>query len=212
MASTRDRLLRAAAELFYREGINATGVDRVVERSGISKPTLYSHFRSKSALVTAVLQQRHEQRVTELGQRIAAAAPDPYDQLLAVFTWLEQLHIRIASDGCAFLNAAAEIMNPQDPARAVIREQKRWFRELLTDLVRRIGVQDPARVGAELMLLVDGASSKVLVDGDPTAAALAREAAITLIRADLLDTGREVRDVAARDANFRGHHGRGRRE
>ena len=67
----------------------------------------------------------------------------------------------------------------------VVREEKRWFRELLTDLVRRIGVRDPDRVGAELMLLVDGANSKVLVDGDHAAAALAREAAITLLRADL---------------------------
>jgi AcrR family transcriptional regulator len=185
MSVVRDRLLRTAAELFYREGINATGVDRVVEKSRVSKPTLYSHFRSKSRLVTAVLKQRHEQRVAELGQRVAEAGPDPYEQLLTVFTWLEQLHVHIASGGCAFLNAAAEIRDPQDPARVVIREEKRWFRELLTDLARRIGVRDPDRVGAELMLLVDGANSKVLVDGDHAAAALAREAAITLLRADL---------------------------
>jgi AcrR family transcriptional regulator len=185
VSTVRDRLLRTAAELFYREGINATGVDRVVEKSGVSKPTLYSHFRSKSRLVTAVLKRRHEQRVAELGQRVVEAGPNPSDQLLAVFIWLEQLHTQIASGGCAFLNAAAEIKDPRDPARAVIREEKRWFRELLTDLARRIGVRDADRVGAELMLLIDGANSKVLVDGDRSAAALARGAAITLLRADL---------------------------
>jgi AcrR family transcriptional regulator len=185
MSVVRDRLLRTAAELFYREGINATGVDRVVEISGVSKPTLYSHFRSKSRLVAAVLRRRHEQRIAELGQRVAEAGPDPHEQLLAVFTWLEQLHAQVANGGCAFLNAAAEIKDPRDPARAVIREEKRWFRELLTDLARRLGVRNPDRVGAELMLLIDGANSKVLVEGDRAAAALARGAAITLLRADL---------------------------
>ena len=178
-------MLRTAAELFYREGINATGVDRVIEKAGVSKPTLYSHFGSKSRLVTAVLKRRHEQRVTELGQWVAEAGPDPHDQLLAVFAWLEQLHAQIASGGCAFLNAAVEIKDPQDPAREIIREEKRWFRQLLTDLARRMGARDSDRVGAELMLLIDGANSKVLVDGDRAAAALARGAAITLLHANL---------------------------
>lgn len=180
----RDRLLHTAAELFYRDGITATGVDRIVERSGASKPALYSHFRSKSGLVAAVLEQRHERRVAELQSRLAKAGTDPSVQLDAVFAWLKGLHARTRR-GCAFLNAAAEITDPEDPARVVIREQKRWLRGLLTDLVARIGVAEPDRVGAELMLLIDGANSKLLVDGDVAAAALARSAAMALVRANL---------------------------
>lgn len=184
MSAVRDRLLHTAAELFYRDGITTTGVDRIVERSGASKPALYSHFRSKSGLVAAVLEQRHERRVAELRSRLAKAGTDPWAQLEAVFTWLKGLHAR-AARGCAFLNAAAEITDPEDPARVVIREQKRWLRGLLVDLVARIGVDEPERVGAELMLLVDGANSKVLVDGDATAASLARSAAMALVHANL---------------------------
>lgn len=183
--SVRERLLRTAADLFYRDGITATGVDRVVETSGVSKPALYSHFRSKSGLVTAVLTRRHEQRVVELDSFLEAAGADPRRQLQAVFTWLERLYAQSTNRGCAFLNAAAEVTDPADPARAVIAEQKKWFRELLTNIVRRIGVREPERVGSQILLLIDGMNSSVLVYGNTAMLPVAREAAMTLVNSDL---------------------------
>ncbi len=177
------RLLDAATELFYSEGITATGVDRVVARSGVSKPTLYAHFGSKDALVTAVLERRHAERVATLDAWVHAHADSPRGWLLAVFDWLAEWHASEGTRGCAFVNAAAEVADPANPAREVARRQKRWMREYLAGLAAEAGLPEPERLGADLMLLVDGANARVLVDGDLEAARDARRLAELLIDA-----------------------------
>ena len=181
--ATHARLLDAAADLFYFEGITATGVDKVVARSGVSKPTLYAHFGSKDELVAAVLERRHAERVATLDSWVCAHADSPRGRLLAVFDWLGKWHASDGERGCAFVNAAAEVANPANPAREVARRQKRWMREYLAGLAAEAGLPEPARLGADLMLLVDGANARVLVDGDLDAAKDARRLAELLIDA-----------------------------
>ncbi len=180
---THVRLLDAAAELFYSEGITATGVDRVVARSGVSKPTLYAHFGSKDELVAAVLERRHAERVAKLDAWVRAHADSPRGRLLAVFDWLAKWHASEGARGCAFVNAAAEVADPANPAREVARREKRWMREYLAGLAAEAGLPEPACLGADLMLLVDGANARVLVDGDLNAAIDARRLAALLIDA-----------------------------
>jgi len=108
----RDRLLAAAAGLFYAEGINATGVDRVVAEAGLSKPTLYANFPSKAALVTAVLDERHRRQRACLEAHLAERDGTAAAGLLTVFDWLGAWQTSDGYRGCGFLNAAAELATP----------------------------------------------------------------------------------------------------
>jgi len=161
--ATRDKLLDTASALFYERGIVATGVDTVVAAAGVSKPTLYAHFGSKSELVAAVLERRHARRLASLPVWLSEAVVDPLERLLAVFDWLADLYAREAPRGCAFLNAAAETPDAAQPAREVIRRQKRWMADYLGELAANAGLVDPD-LGSQLLLLIDGASSRVLVE------------------------------------------------
>src|SRR5256885_13311133 len=148
VAPARERLLDAASALFYDRGITATGVDAVVAASGVSKPTLYAHFRSKSELIAAVLARRSARRQVSLPARVAAETDDPRGQLVAVFDWLAEFHAAEGARGCAVLNAAAELPDPDDPARQVARRHKRWMRQFLAGLAAEAGAEDPARLGS----------------------------------------------------------------
>jgi AcrR family transcriptional regulator len=173
----REKLLESASALFYEEGIGATAVDDVVRAAGVSKPTLYAHFGSKSELVAAVLARRHAARVEEL----AAIEGGP----LAVFAWLEGFYAREGARGCAFLNAAAELPEP-GPGRDAAAREKAWLREELARRAREAGARAPERLGSQLALLVDGVAARVVVDGHaaaPTALADASAAARALMAA-----------------------------
>lgn len=181
--SIRDRLVTAAGELFYAGGITATGVDTVVKAAGVTKPTLYAHFPSKAALVTAALERRYQERVAQLEERVQAV-PEPEQRPVEVFRWLGDFYARPGSRGCGFLNAAAELTDPEDVARAVIEQEKRWLVELLRRLCAEAGVPEPDRLARQLLLLVDGVAGHVVVHGPGGAAgavADATEAADVLI-------------------------------
>lgn len=186
-AAARDRLLDAASELFYERGITATGVDTVIAKAGVSKPTLYAHFGSKSELVAAVLERRHTRRTESLPAWVITRATDPRERLLAVFDWLAEFYADEGRRGCAFLNAAAETPDPNDRAREVARRHKRWTQDFLARLAGEAGVDDPERLGSKLLLLVDGASSRLVVEGESAReiAGQAREAAAVLLNAAL---------------------------
>lgn len=203
-ASTRGRLLHAAAELFYAQGITATGVDAIALHAGVTKPTLYAHFRSKDALVAAVLEHRHAQRVEMLEQVLVQRAKDPREQLLVVFDWLAELHATESARGCAFVNAAAEIVGATHPARAVVCLHKRWMRQYLGDLADRAGCAAPQRLGSDLMLLFDGANVRMLIEGDLDAASDARRIAAVLIESPQVESPQvDVRPVAPRQEGRR---------
>lgn len=172
-----------AAELFYEVGVTATGVDAVVARSGVSKPTLYRHFGSKPALVAAVLADAHERRQRALVDYLEAHPASPQERPLVVFDWLGAWHASEGHRGCAFLNAAAELPGAGEPARGVIAAHKGWLRGYLAELCAQAGVDDPDGLAYALLLLVDGANARVLVDGDLTAATRARGAAERLLAA-----------------------------
>jgi len=119
----------------------------------------------------------------------------PTDRLLVVFDWLGAWQASGGSRGCAFLNAAAELADPTDPARTVIAAHKRWLRGQLVCLAAEAGVTDPAEVGEELLLLVEGANARTLGEGDLDAANRARRAAETLVDAAQPSPGRRRRGV-----------------
>ncbi|GAA4596661.1 AcrR family transcriptional regulator [Actinoplanes octamycinicus] len=179
--SARERLLAAADELFYAEGVHTVGIDRVIERAGVAKASLYSAFGNKDGLVRAYLQGRHEERQARILRRVHAH-DDPRDRLLAVFDSLAESAAKPGFRGCAFYNAGAEA----DP-HGVVREEsdasRAWTRQLFTDLAREAGAPDPAALAAQLVILYDGAMVGARQDPGPAAVHQARVIAAALLDA-----------------------------
>jgi AcrR family transcriptional regulator len=182
----RERLLAAADELFYEEGVNLVGIDRVIERAGVAKASLYDCFGSKEELIRSYLQQRHEARQVRLRERLARYAT-PKEKILAVFDSMTEAATKPDFRGCAFARASAEA-RPGSSVKAMCDESRAWNLALFADLAKQAGAADPDRVAQQLRLLYDGASVSAHVDTSSSAAAAARAMAeMVLDQAMVLD-------------------------
>jgi AcrR family transcriptional regulator len=183
----RQRILDAAAQLFYREGINATGVERLAAESSVSKRTLYQHFPSKTAVVEAYL-RGIEDRVAS-----PAASADgltPRERLLAVF---EAPTARGGPlRGCPFHNAAVEAAGSMPGVQEIVRASKRSFVDGLTELANQAGAADPQLLGNELGVLYEGAAALATSLDDRSPWTPARAAAETLIDQAVTKSGSDV--------------------
>jgi AcrR family transcriptional regulator len=153
----RARILAAAAELFYRHGIRAVGVEAIAEAAGTNKMTLYRHFASKDALVAEYLRESAK-TADRCWERFAQAHPD--DPLAQLIAWLEEMAGHLAGPnerGCALANAAIELPEKDHPARRVIEEYKRAQRTQLVRLSEQAGLSDPEMLADELYLFLEGA-------------------------------------------------------
>lgn len=180
-ASARDRLLAAADELFYAEGVHTVGIDRIIDRAGVAKASLYSAFGSKDELVRAYLQRRHEARQARILSGLERFET-PRDRLLGVFDVLAETTATPGFRGCAFYNASAE-----SPAGSVVEQisdhYRAWLRGLFVELARDAGAKDPEALAAQLVILYDGTSVGARMDRGPAAATTARTMAATLLDA-----------------------------
>jgi len=156
-APPRERILQAARELFYRDGINAASVDAIASAAGTNKMTLYRHYSSKDELVAAYLNQLAAEGEAVWGEARARHPGDPDAQL----RWLMRQVSHWASEsngrGCALANAAVELAERKHPARRIVETHKRHQRGRLVALVREAGYARPERLADELFLLVEGA-------------------------------------------------------
>ncbi|HXP56529.1 MAG TPA: TetR/AcrR family transcriptional regulator, partial [Streptosporangiaceae bacterium] len=184
--SARERLLDAADELFYEEGIHIVGIDRVIEKAGVAKASLYSTFGSKDELVRAYLNRKYEQRRTRITEWVARY-DTPRDKLLGVFDALGESIAQPGYHGCAFANATAE-SSRGSAAEQVTQTYRAWMRALFTDLAGQAGAADPATLGAQLHLLYDGVNWAARIDRDLAAAGRAQAAAAALLDAQLSGT------------------------
>jgi AcrR family transcriptional regulator len=180
----KERILEAADRLFYLQGIRAVGVDTIAAEIGISKRTLYNHFPSKDALISAYLARRFRQP--------PASDKPPAEQILGTFDSLERRFASKDFRGCPFVNAVAEL-GPEDRAVKKIaiafKESRRvWFRDLLMQL----DVADANDLATQLTLLVDGAIAQDLVRDDPSMARAAKEAARVLLRNAGIEVGGHI--------------------
>jgi len=181
-ASARERLLAAADELFYAEGVHTVGIDRIIERAGVAKASLYSAFGSKEELVRAYLEGRHELR----RKRLLAGLErfdNPRDRLLGVFDVLAEVTGTPGFRGCAFYNASAESVAEGGAVEQVSNANRAWTRGLFTELARDAGVVDAPGLADQLMVIYDGASVGARMDKHPGAAVLARGIAAGLLDA-----------------------------
>ncbi|WP_267717383.1 TetR/AcrR family transcriptional regulator [Streptomyces sp. CoH17] len=165
---SRTRLLAAAESVFYDQGITTTSIDTVARAAEVTKPTVYTHFPSKSALAAAALTARHARRRAELDACLAAADPG-VERVLTVFACLGTWYERGGHRGCAFVNAATQSPADSEILRAA-REEKRWLNDTLTTLCAQAGLANPDLVASQLLLLIDGVAGRVAVQGHPAAA------------------------------------------
>jgi len=191
--TARDRLLAAADELFYREGIRTVGIDRVIEQAGVAKASLYNAFGSKDALVRAYLEGRHAASAARFTRHIERYT-DPRDRLLAVFDAQAELLSQPDFRGCAFACASAEAQpgDQVDQAAAVYRG---WLRERIAELAAEAGVPDPETLARQLQVIYDGGVLAARMDREPGIAEACRAAGAALVDAALRTGARDERDA-----------------
>ncbi len=182
--SARERLLAAANELFYSEGVHTVGIDRVIERAGVAKASLYGTFGSKEELVLAYLQLRSATRQRRITERLARHT-EPRARVVAFFELLGELVAEPTFRGCAFVNASAEGPRDESKVSNTCVDSRAWTKRLLVELARDAGARNPEQLGRQLALLYDGAIVAAATDRDPSAAQEALAAAQVLLGAAL---------------------------
>ena len=186
-ADARRRLLQAADELFYTEGVNTVGIDRVIERAGVAKATLYSAFGSKEGLIGAYLKARHEAYQQRMENELEQRFTTPRERLVGAFEIQGRSFTDPDFHGCAFVSASAEA-RPGSIAQQETDNYRRWIHALFLDLAQQAGAHDPKTLAQQLVLLFDGAGISAWMDRDPSAENAARAVATALVDAAVPST------------------------
>jgi AcrR family transcriptional regulator len=159
----RDRLLGAADRLFYREGVRAVGIDRVLAEAEAAKASLYQHFGCKDHLVASYL----ERRTADARAKIEAYLADtPASQrALKFFDWVVEWAESKEFRGCPLQHTVSELTDAAHPARAIAHGQREWFAERFLEWTKAAGVKDPKVTARALVVLFDGAVAGSEIDG-----------------------------------------------
>lgn len=151
----KERIVRAARELFYRNGLHSVGVEAIADAAGTNKMTLYRHFASKDLLIAECMHQICSDFLVGWNEIASACGNDPKRLLTA---WLDFSFDRSThSRGCALANAAVQLPDKDHPAKRVIEDNKRKFREMTVQLCRAAGLDDPELLADQLFLICEGA-------------------------------------------------------
>ncbi|SFN89073.1 transcriptional regulator, TetR family [Cohaesibacter marisflavi] len=180
----RERIIDAANRLFYQEGIRAVSVDAVAEKAGTTKKTLYYHFKSKDDLITAYLTSRDQPNLALYEAWYKAASGEAGDKVEAIFLQLAQSARHPKWRGCGFLRTAAELANlPGHPAMKVGAAHKKKFEVWLAGQLADAQTPAPAAIARQIVLLLEGAFSIMLIHKDPAYIEEAGRAARALVMA-----------------------------
>jgi AcrR family transcriptional regulator len=180
----RDRLLTAAAELIYAGGVEATGVDAIAARAGVTKRTLYQHFGSKANLVAAALEAADRPLVAALGYSVLRRSTDTGDRpILALFDVLERLFYSPEWRGDGFLNATLEVADRDHPVHPVARRHLSGRRELIEQLLKASKAPASGPLADAVHLIVEGAIVQAAANRNPLIAKRARAAVERLLLA-----------------------------
>ncbi len=189
--SKRDELVQEALKVFYQNGFTATGMDLLVKKTGISKTSMYKHFRTKDDLILAVLRLRDEQLRNWFFRRVEDLASTPLEQVLAVFDVLEEWFQQPEFQGCMFIKASSEFQCTDDPIYSQCTEHKKLMHSSILKYVLALeidGVSIPSDVAEKLagqfLLLIEGATVLKHMGVSNKAALDAKEAAVSLLQAN----------------------------
>jgi AcrR family transcriptional regulator len=177
MSAARERIERAAARLFYRNGIHATGVDLIAHEANVSKRTLYQHFASKNELVDNYLRNFVARGGAPTEKHLDDLELPARERLLSIFDMRTAEVVR----GCPFHNAAVESAGALASADKIVRDHKLEFTRRLIAVAREAGAADPQLLGQQLAVLFEGATAMATSLNDTAPVVHARAAAATLI-------------------------------
>jgi AcrR family transcriptional regulator len=180
-----ERILGVARDLFYRKGIRAIGVDEIVRRAGVTKPSLYRSFSSKDELAACYLKVYEEEFWARFNASVAAYPGDPRRQIVDFLKGVGERAVASGYRGCGMTNAAVEYPEREHPARLVSENNKRELRRRLREMAAGMGAEDPGTLGDGLLLLIEGVyiSGQLFGPGGPAASVAAN--ADRLIAANL---------------------------
>ena len=177
-----EQILDAANHLFYDEGIRAVSVDAIAAKAGVTKKTLYYHFKSKDDLIAAYLSSRDQPNLKLFAQWFDNAEGNSADKVEAIFQRLAMSARHPKWKGCGFLRTAAELANlPGHPAMAVGAAHKKKFENWLSERLSEGRIAEPEGLARQIVLLMEGAFSTMLIHRDPAYAEAAGQAARALV-------------------------------
>ena len=181
-AVTRAKVLDAATELFYARGIHTVGVDEIARTAGTSKLSLYRHFGSKDLLVDAVMTARSDRVHAWLATKVQHLDDSPSGRLLAIFDAICEWYAEPGFRGCAIVNAATDTRGDQRASTVTLsRHHLARYQEMFETELAAMGVDDPANLARQLLVLLEGATTIAAIEGTPDAGNHARHMAETLL-------------------------------
>lgn len=178
----RDRLIDAAAELFYSRGLPNVGINEVTERAGVARMTLYNNFDSKEALALAAFERKAEARRALMEERLERART-PADAVKAMFDLSEHFATESCFRGCPFINVTVQDPQPEGPMHVLVRKHKVWIREKFRDIAAKAGHKKPDVTAQQLLALLDGSSIEAFIQGDTETIRASKHAALFLLNA-----------------------------
>jgi AcrR family transcriptional regulator len=183
---TRERIVSAASALFYADGIRRVSVDAVAAKAGVTKRTLYYHFKSKDDLVAEYLAARDQPNLALFRQWFAEADDGLPNQVERIFRHLARSARHPKWKGCGFLRTSAELANmPGHPAMKIGAAHKKKFEAWLQATFETAHISDAAKLARQILLLLDGSFAVVLLHRDPSYMETAGQAAHALVEASL---------------------------
>ena len=180
--ATTTRILTTAADLFSGHAYAEVSVDYIAQQAGITKMTLYQHFRSKDELALECLRMRLNKR-EEMLDRVLSELDPKSDPLLALFDWLEEWLDPRHFKGCSFVKAVNELAGVLPAVQEIALDAKQKIRQRFTTLAQRSGREHPKQLGQELALLFEGAQSLALIERSARPAQTAKRVACLLLQA-----------------------------
>lgn len=181
-STTRERLLESAADLFYQQGFQAVGLDRILDAVGITKTAFYKHFESKDELIVAVLEHRDKKDIEDMIAFMKVrGAGDPRRQILALFDHLADWFRQPGFRGCLFMNAATEFPSPNDPIHKAADAHGANIAQEVAKLVVATGHPAPEALTGQIMLMIAGAIASRHAGGQADSAETAKQAVSVLL-------------------------------
>lgn len=156
-ASRRAHLIDTAIDVLYREGFHATGLDRILEQGGLSRMTVYNHFKSKDELILAALLNRDAIFRARLREFVESRAATPRERLLAVFDFHADWFASKEFFGCMFIKALGEFPDPASGPNRIASQHKQAITTYLRELCQEAAIRDADGVARQMSLLLEGA-------------------------------------------------------
>ncbi|WP_420094469.1 TetR/AcrR family transcriptional regulator [Pseudomonas cichorii] len=181
MTDTREKIIATAEQLIYQNGIHATGMDLLVKTSGVARKSIYRYFATKDEVAAAALNAR-DVRWMQWFRTECDKADTPQDRILNIFTVLKGWFESDGFRGCAFINTAGEVGDPDDPVRHIAKLHKQKLLDYTLELTEQLNAEQPFVLARQLLILIEGAITMARVMGDNNAVDDAREVARLLIK------------------------------